>query len=325
MSSARHVALLVEDDLETANRVKDLLSVLGFDYRHAATQEAALALVEEGGFCFALLDLQIPRNEDSIMAHVEAGQSVLDAIRARYDEKNKKKRMHWLPALIMTAFAKEADYIVEMMGRGADGYLIKPFGEMTKLADTIRDALERSERDDHGHCGHITRRARGEQSPTSASADRMHDGRTVDEPLKDDAPRIEPVRLTVTGASRGRRTEILIDEQQVEVTNANFIVLFNLIAGALRTPDRWVKEESLGPNGSKAIYRLKQELKPHVHKRVELAECEKGCGNYRLSPQVKIGRVDCARLANHDEQRVRELAAEIAKMSNAASRAHQSA
>lgn len=325
MGAGRHVALLVEDDLETANRVKDLLSVLGFDYRHASTQEAALALIEQGGFCFALLDLQIPRNEDSIMAHVEAGQSVLDAIRGRYDEKNKKKRMHWLPVLIMTAFAKEADYIVEMMGRGADGYLFKPFGEMTKLADTIRNALERSERDGHDRCAEITRRACPERLPTAEPADRARAGRAVEEPPMDDAPRIEPVRLTVTGASRGRRTEILIDEQQVEVTNANFIVLFNLIAGALRSADRWVKEESLGTNGSKAIYRLKQELKPHVHKRVELAECEKGRSNYRLSPQVKIEHVDCARLANHDEGRVRELAAEIAKMSNVGNRAHQSA
>jgi len=193
-----------------------------------------------------------------------------------------------------------------------------------ELADTIRNALERSERDDHGHCAHITRRARGEKLPTSDPPDHARDGRAVeDRPA--DAPRIEPVRLTVTGASRGRRTEILIDEQQVEVTNANFIVLFNLIAGALRSADRWVKEESLGSNGSKAIYRLKQELKPHVHKRIELAECEKGRSNYRLSPQVRIERVDCERLANHDEGRVRELAAEIAKMSNAASREHQSA
>lgn len=291
MGAEHHVALLVEDDPGTAEQVKDLLSVLGIEYRHAATQQHALELVEQGGFCIALLDLQIKRNEDSIMAHLEAGQSVLDAIRAKYGEQNRKKRMHWLPVVIMTGFAKETEYVVEMMRRGADDYEIKPFAEMRKLADKIRDALERSERAQHTHCEEASRRARG------ASAN----------DVVRDEPKGGAMRLSITGARRGKRSVVLLDDREVLLPNSALVIALHLVAGRMAGGDGWVHRSDMGAReerGWKGISRLRQEC---AFASQDLVEND-GSGRYRLAAAIKVAELDLAALRQHDEAKVRELA-----------------
>jgi CheY-like chemotaxis protein len=292
MATPRHTALLVEDDAETANQVKDLLGVLGIDHIHATTQEAALAVVERGGFCLALLDLQIPRNQHSIMAHVQAGQSVLEAIRERYFEKNTKKRMHWLPVLIMTAFAKETDYVVEMMARGADGYLLKPFGEMTKLADTIRDALERAERDNHYRCEDITTRAQGTPSVPAAG------GTTFSTVLR------------IPGRRDGKRNEVLVGDRCVRLPTAAFVLLLHLVAGR-RAGDGWVHKSVMGASdGWKGPSRLRTELNPYLPAGLR-ADQNDGDGSYRLNSSIEVGDVDWAALASHEDHHVRAIATAV--------------
>lgn len=292
MDTERHVALVVEDDPGTAAQVMDLLGVLGYECKHAATQQRALELVEEGGFCFALLDLQIKRNEHSILAHVEAGQSVLDAVRARFGEQNKKRRMHWLPAIIMTAYAKETDYVVEMMQRGADGYVIKPFVDMTKLAEKIRDALERAERESHARCAESTRRAAAEAT-TANVASGAH-----------------AVRLKITGRREGKRNEVWLDDRRASLPNAAFLVLLRLVAARLRGGERWVHKADMdAADGWKEISRLRRELAPYLDG-VQIAENDSH-GSYRLNPLIQVGSVDAIVLGAHDEARVRKIAVEL--------------
>ncbi len=101
----RHIALLVEDEPEMAAELGELLESLGHGHIHAATKEKAERLVEEGEFCYVLLDLQIKVNADSIKAHVEAGQTLLEFIREKYPRRNDQDKYR-MPVLVMSGHAK---------------------------------------------------------------------------------------------------------------------------------------------------------------------------------------------------------------------------
>src|SRR5204862_4813520 len=110
----RHTVLLVEDEPQMAEELGELLESLGHGHVHAATKEDAVRLVEEGGFCYVLLDLQIKANADSIKAHVEAGQSLLELIRERYPRRNDEGK-HRLQILVMSGHAKEHYFVVKAL------------------------------------------------------------------------------------------------------------------------------------------------------------------------------------------------------------------
>lgn len=156
----RHVALLVEDEPEMAAELGELLASLGHDHIHAASKEDAEQLVERGEFCYVLLDLQIKADADSIKAHVEAGQTLLEFIRERYSRRNDRDK-HRLQVLVMSGHAKEHHYVVKALQEGADDFITKPVSESTPpFKDKICEALRRSGREKHERCAAITRDAR---------------------------------------------------------------------------------------------------------------------------------------------------------------------
>lgn len=169
----RHVALLVEDEPEMAAELGELLESLGHDHIHAATKEDAERLIEDGEFCYVLLDLQIKVNADSIKAHVEAGQTLLEFIRERYSRRNHRDKYR-LPVLVMSGHAKEHYYVVKALQDGADDFVTKPVSESTPpFKDKIYEALRRSGRDKHEDCAALTRDARTENAgPTEPPAGR---------------------------------------------------------------------------------------------------------------------------------------------------------
>lgn len=151
-SGERHVALLVEDDLEMAEEVRDLLSSLGYECMHAATQDEALKLVERGKFCFVLLDLQIKVSRTSIKPRVEAGQTLLERIRERYPDRNRADK-HVVPVLVMSGHAKDHHYVVRAFQDGADDFIPKPFSvNVEPVDDRIRKCLVAGGRADHRAC-----------------------------------------------------------------------------------------------------------------------------------------------------------------------------
>lgn len=293
MATGRHVALLVEDDPATASELKEVLSILDCDCLHAATQEAALALIEKGGFCFALCDLQIKKNEGSITARLEAGQAVAEEIRRRYRVKNDATGIHWLPIVIMSGHAKEIAHAVRMMRKGADDYLTKPFEETVEVADTVRDVLEHSGRHNHDLCLEINRRARGEHGPDVAS------------------PAGAGIRLVLTGGRDVQRNEIFLGEKRVTLPNSAFIVLLYLVA-ARRSGEHWVHKSHFGDKDVwKETSRLRRELTSQMPKGVTIDQNDKQ-GSYRLHQNIELARVDHEALRDHEEARVRELAVLIA-------------
>lgn len=155
----RHIALLVEDEPQMASELGELLESLGHGHIHAATKEEAERLVEGDDFCYVLLDLQIKVNADSIKAHVEAGQTLLEFIRARYPRRNNEDKYR-LPILVMSGHAKEHYYVVKALQDGADDFVTKPLGESRPpFKDKLQEALRRSGREKHERCAAIMREA----------------------------------------------------------------------------------------------------------------------------------------------------------------------
>ncbi|MBI3726139.1 response regulator, partial [bacterium] len=124
----RHTILLVEDDQEFADEIVDLLESLGHDCIHRTNAKEALAIVQQGGFCCAMYDLQIFAGSDSIKPRVESGLTLASGTRQHYPNKN-LGGFHCLPILCMSGHAKELDLIMELISSGvANSFIKKPLG-----------------------------------------------------------------------------------------------------------------------------------------------------------------------------------------------------
>jgi CheY-like chemotaxis protein len=294
--SGRHTVLLVEDEPQMAEELGELLESLGHAHVHAANKEDAERIAREGGFCYALLDLQIKANRDSIKAHVEAGQSLLEQIRAMYPRRNDEGK-HRLQILVMSGHAKEHYYVVKALQDGADDFITKPVGESKPpFKDKIQDALRRSGREKHESCAALTREAR------AASA--------------------EAAPLEITGRQEGKRMEVMVGGKPALLTNASFLMLLNLVAGRLRSPEGWIHKNDLGAKaeqGWKGISRLKEELAPHLPPKAAIVENDQS-GSYRLHAGIEIAGVDAARLDALGDARISKLAAEIGRLQGEANR-----
>jgi len=303
----RHTVLLVEDEPQMASELGELLESLGHEHIHAATKEDAVRLMDEreGEFCYVLLDLQIKANADSIKAHVEAGQSLLELIRERYPRRNEEGK-HRLQILVMSGHAKEHYYVVKALQDGADDFIIKPVGESKPpFKDKIQDALRRSGREKHEPCAAITGEARAAAGGAGAQ----------------DVAAEGTARLTITGGQEGKRIEVKVGDKPVLLTNASFLMLMTLLAGRLRTPEGWVHKNDLGAKaeqGWKGISRLKEELAPHLPPKAAIIDNDKS-GSYRLHAGLEIAGIDTARLESIGDARIEKLAAEIGRLQAGAS------
>ena len=115
-------ALVVDDDDETREYLRDLLCLSGFDVEAAADARGARALVSRRPPDVMLIDLMMPH---------ESGASLLRDLRARG---------LGLPALIVTARGGEAP---EMYGRELDATVVrKPF-RASDLLDAVARACSR--------------------------------------------------------------------------------------------------------------------------------------------------------------------------------------
>lgn len=288
--SGRHVSLLVEDEPEMAEEIKELLTSLGHDYVHVSTQKEALAVVERGGFCYVLLDLQIKVDEDSIRARVEAGQTLLELLRKRFPERNAHDE-HRLPVLVMSGHAKEHSYVVRAFQAGASDFLRKPFSENEPpVGARIRDGLRRSGRENHDRCSGAPEAAR---------------------------PVPGKILFAITGrVAKKKRTEVRINGESVAVTTVSFLMLLRLAVARLRSREEWVHKRELGANdiyGWKTPTRLQEEIVSFLPKDMKLIEND-GHGRYKLHRDVELESVDTDVLDCHADGRVKKLATEVREL-----------
>lgn len=107
--------LLVEDDRDLRNTLKDALSVEGYEVIASASAADAMAVLRHASdLDLVILDLGLPDGD---------GAEVLRAIR----------QQHSLPILIISARQDDAEK-VGLLDAGADDYLVKPFSISELLA-----------------------------------------------------------------------------------------------------------------------------------------------------------------------------------------------
>lgn len=112
--------LLVEDDRELRNTLRDALAVEGYEVFTAASLSEGLALLQHTPVDLVLLDLTLPDGD---------GDTLLATLRKRQAT----------PLIVISAREGEGQK-VRLLDAGADDYLVKPFG-VPELLARMRVAL----------------------------------------------------------------------------------------------------------------------------------------------------------------------------------------
>src|SRR5438445_814177 len=124
-AAARSTILLVDDDVELCELMREFFSQHGLRLKAAHDGSGGLARALEGGYDVLLLDVMLPGLD---------GFEVLRLVR----------RQSQVPVIMLTARTAPADRVAGL-NAGADDYLPKPFGPEELLA-RIRAVLRRSGR-----------------------------------------------------------------------------------------------------------------------------------------------------------------------------------
>ncbi len=277
----QHIALVVEDDRETAEDLREILTSIDCDSVVVDNAEDALVALQDKSFCLVLLDLQIKSASDSIKGHVEHGKALLRKIREKHVDHN--GITFWLPVLIVSGFAREVNEAVDIMKDGASDVIQKPL-DSRQVSEGIRQALQASGRQTHDRCH--------EPPPTQHLT------------LK------EGVVIAILGDRIRHRTRVTIASKPVDLTDASLKILLHLVV-AQRTgvPVHKVDLGARADQGFKGISNLRNELR-QVLGCVEIIKNDYH-GNYSFKENVKIGECAVDKLAKIGDRTISDLAAQL--------------
>lgn len=274
----RHIALIVEDDRETAEDLREILRSIDCDTEVVDNAEDAILALQKTPFCLVLLDLQIKDTSDSIKGHVEHGKALLRKIRERHAEHSGLS--FWLPVLIVSGFAREVNEAVEIMKDRASDVIQKPF-ESRQVSEAIRQALKVSGREKHERC----------HEPPPTQRPNLKDG----------------VVIAIPGDRIRHRTRITIASTPVNLTDASLKILLHLMVaqckgGSVHKVDLGARAEQ----GFKGISNLRNELRPALGD-IEII-CNDYHGNYWFEPSVTVGKCAVEKLLDIGDKTISELA-----------------
>lgn len=274
----RHIALIVEDDRETAEDLREILRSIDCNTVVVDNAEDAILALQKTSFCLILLDLQIKDASDSIKGHVEHGKALLRKIRERHAEHNGLS--FWLPVLIVSGFAREVNEAVEIMKDRASDVIQKPF-ESRQVSEGIRQALKASGREEHERC----------HEPPPTQRPNLKDG----------------VVIAIPGDRIRHRTRITIASRPVNLTDASLKILLHLMVAqhkgaSVHKVDLGAKAEQ----GFKGISNLRNELRP-VLGDIEII-CNDYHGNYWFEPRVTVGECAVDKLLEIGDKTISDLA-----------------
>jgi CheY-like chemotaxis protein len=145
--------LIVEDDLQIAAILIDLVQHLDHAFHHVTTLAEARTALEAGDYCYVLLDMMIPEERGSKPV-ASAGEVCLELARKR-DPRRHALGKHYLPVLVVTSYSREPDFVFRMSDLGADAFIAKPFQRPDSIFEKIQTCLERSGRAHHAACGSL--------------------------------------------------------------------------------------------------------------------------------------------------------------------------
>ncbi len=286
----RHIALVIEDDKETAEDLAEILLSIDCDSVVVDNRANALVELQNKSFCLVLLDLQIKSATDSIKGHVEHGRALLRNIREKHGEHT--GAAFWLPVLILSGFAREVNEAVEVMKDGASDVIQKPL-DRQQVSERIRRALDASGRQTHQQC------------LEAPPAQRLN--------LK------EGIVIAIPGDRIRRRTRVTIASKPVQLTDNSLKVLLRLMVG--KQKGVLVHKRDLGAEedqGFKGISILRNELKG-VLGNVDIIKNHYH-GNYSLESNVIIGESAVDKLLELGDKTISELAKLLQKQASGRTR-----
>jgi CheY-like chemotaxis protein len=268
--AAAHTAFIVEDDPAMAALLVALVESMGHAWIHAETLAEAREAIALGGFCYVLLDMQIPSTTGAPPV-VGCGETVLRELRAKHPDRNARGK-HVLQIIVVTSYSREPEFVTRMLKMDADDFVAKPVVRQEIVADKIREGLALAAREDHAACA----REAAARAP-----------------------------LVLGGREEGRCTYVLVHGQPRELQNAWFVALVRMvIAHAGRT---WVEKAPAGI-AAEVPSRITQALKGLLPAGQKLVESNQN-GGIRLNAKV-VAHADWAALEKHSEAAVRKMARE---------------
>jgi len=277
--TAKHRALIVEDDVPTAEDLAEIVAALDGEPLLVDNKADAVAALERAAFCFALFDLQIKTRSDSIRGTVEAGQGLVREARRLYPDHAGAGGYYRMPILVVSGHAREVADAVAVMKDGADDVIQKPL-DIREVSKRIREALARSGRSSHDVCA-----AMGRGYGASGA-----------------------LIFSFPGERVGRRNLVVIRGRRVKLTDGMLRILLQLVVAKLS--DRAVHKIDLGAaedQGFKRISELRKELERALGDDVDIIENDYQ-GHYGISVPIALGECDVDKLAEIGDRKISALA-----------------
>lgn len=197
--------LMVDDDTEFGNLIRDYLEREGYQVTLCATGEAGLEEARKGNHALVLLDVMLPGLD---------GFEVLRALRRTAPGPEP------VPVIMLTARGEEIDRIVGLE-MGADDYLPKPFNPR-ELSARIKAVLRRAQVEENTGGGASTSMNTGAGGASGAAAG----------PKEDDPLILGELKVDLAGY------QALLNGQALDLTPVEFILLKELALSAGRVQTR---------------------------------------------------------------------------------------
>jgi DNA-binding NtrC family response regulator len=128
-------ALIVEDNIKIARQVGKILTAMEHSHDHAGNHKEARLLIAPDKYDYALIDLEIPIDDEDDDPQVANGEFLLSQIRGT-------PGMESVPVIVMTGHGLDShELVVRVWNAGAVNFVGKPV-TAAKLSKVINDALD---------------------------------------------------------------------------------------------------------------------------------------------------------------------------------------
>ena len=282
--SSGHLALIVEDDQAIAAGLVEILKAAGCESVVTDNKTDALSLMRERLICLVLLDLEIKGDPMAIKGHTAHGTSLLRDIRSMYGKHTGS--CWWLPVLVVSGFARERDEAIAIMRDGASDIIEKPY-KAREVSNAILAELQRCGRQLHAHCLEAPKPV--PQSPNTE------------------------VGIAISGKRKGLRTQVIVAQTSLWLTNSELRMLLQLIAAHLK--GKGVHKIDFGAKidqGFKGMSRLARALEPAFGGELKIITNDHH-GSYFLAPGVIVRDCNADSLTGIGDVVITSLAREIAR------------
>jgi DNA-binding response OmpR family regulator len=280
--TAKHRALIVEDDAPTAEDLADIVTALDCEPVVVDNKADAVAALERDAFCFALFDLHVKTTSDSIRGSVEAGHGLVRDARRLYSDHAGAGGSYRMPILVVSGHAREVADAVAVMKDGADDVIQKPL-DIRGVSERIREALARSGRSSHEMCATMGR-------GYGASG---------------------ALIISFPGERVGRRNLVVVRGRPIKLTDGMLRILLQLVVAKLS--ERAVHKIDLGATedqGFKRISELRKELERALGDDVNIIDNDYQ-GNYGIAVPIALGECDLEKLAGIGDRKIAALAEQL--------------